>query len=128
MRRGKHWLQTAGVLVGLLVWAAGCQENQSPDVRQARLLAAENIQLKKELNRCQARLEALKAEYDRQLERKETQLAATRKLSEDLQDDLRQGIAERVKAVTTRVMDENARLRQEIEALRIEIAELKAQQ
>ena len=120
---------TAGALAGLLlVWLVGCQQNQTPDMRQARLAAAENIELRKELDNCKARMEALKKEYDRQLERKDAQLAASRKLSEDLQEDLRKGIAARVNMVMSKVMDENAELRKEVEALRAENTTLKMQQ
>jgi outer membrane murein-binding lipoprotein Lpp len=129
MDRERHWCLTAGVLAGLLlVWGAGCQQNQDPDARQARLAAAENIQLKKDVASYKSRLEALQKEYDRQLERKDAQLAASRKLSQDLQDDLRKGIAERVNAVANKVMEDNARLRKENESLRAEIARLKTPQ
>ena len=127
MRREKRWMRIAGVLAGLLlVWGAGCQQNQDPNTRQARLAAAENIQLKQDLARCEARVEALKEQFAQELERKDAQLAASRKLGDDLKEDLRQGIATRVNAVATKVMDENARLRQEIETLRAEIAKLNA--
>lgn len=129
MKQQGRWTWIAVGLAGwLLVCTAGCQSDQTPDVRQARLAAAESIQLRKDLANCQARLEALKDEYDRQLTRKEAQLAASRQLSEDLKEDLRRGIAARVNAVTSRVLDENARLRQENERLRAEIAKLKGQQ
>ncbi len=129
MIRERHWLLTAAMLVGLLlVWTAGCQQNQDPDARQGRLAVAESAQLRKDLASCQARMEALKDEYDRQLERKEAQLATARKLSEDLRQELREGIASRVNAVTAKVVDENARLRREIDDLRAELAKLKMQQ
>jgi hypothetical protein len=124
MRAERLWL-LAGLL---LVWGAGCQQNQDPDSRQTRLAVAENIQLKKDLAGCQSRLDTLKKEYERQLERKDAQLAASRKLGEDLQEDLRKGIAARVNAVTDKVMEDNARLRKENEALQAEIAQLKSQQ
>jgi uncharacterized protein YlxW (UPF0749 family) len=122
MKRERRWMWIAGLL---LVWGAGCQQNQDPDTRQARLAVAENIQLRKDLARCEARVEALKGEYTKQLERRDAQLAASRQLGDDLKEDLRKGIATRVNAVTTKVMDENARLRKEIETLRAEIAKLK---
>ncbi|MBN1507740.1 MAG: hypothetical protein JW955_12890 [Sedimentisphaerales bacterium] len=125
MKPERRWMQGVGVLSGLLlVWVAGCQQNGDPDMRQARLAAAENIELKKDLARCEARIESLKKEYDQQLARKDAQLAASRKLSEDLKKDLEKGIAERVKAVTASVMEENAKLRREIEELRAKIGEL----
>jgi alanyl-tRNA synthetase len=37
----------AAVCIG--AWAGGCQEEQAPDVKMNRLISAENIQLKKEI-------------------------------------------------------------------------------
>jgi hypothetical protein len=126
MERETRWLWVASALAAaFLVWTAGCQQNQDPDARQARLAVAENIQLKRDLARCEARIEALKEQFAQELEKKDAQLATSRRLSEDLQEDLRQGIAARVSAVTTKVMDESARLRKENDELRAEIAKLK---
>jgi hypothetical protein len=128
MKPEKRWMLVVAVLAAWsLVWVAGCQQNQDPDMRQARLAAAENILLKKDLARCEARIESLKKEYDQQLARKDAQLVASRKLSEDLREDLRKGVATRVNAVTGKVMDENAKLRKEVETLRAEIAKLRMQ-
>ncbi len=129
MKPEKRWMLVVAVLAAWsLVWVSGCQQNQDPDMRQARLAAAENIELKKDLARCEERIESLKKEYDQQLARKDAQLVASRKLSEDLREDLRKGVATRVNAVTGKVMDENAKLRKEVETLRAEIAKLRMRQ
>ncbi len=42
-----------------------------------------------------------------------------------LQQEIKKGIDQRVQTITARVLDENAKLRQEIEQLKAEIAKLK---
>ncbi len=106
---------------------AGCQQPQTPNEKQARLLAAENIQLKERLANQQSRMETLQKQQTQKLQRQEQELSKCRARSEQLQKDLETGIAERVKDVTTKVMDENARLRKEIETLQAEIKKLKAE-
>lgn len=105
---------------------AGCQQPQTPNEKQARLLAAENIQLKERLVSQQARAETVQKQQARKLQQQEQELAACRTRTEQLQKDLKKGIAERVGDVTTKVVDENARLRKEIQRLQAEIKKLKA--
>ncbi len=115
--------------VTLLVVAAmlaGCQQPQTPDEKQARLLAAENIQLKERLTSQQARVETAQKQQGQKLQQQEQELSKCRARAEQLQKDLEKGIAERVQDVTTKVMDENVRLRKEIERLQSEIEKLKA--
>jgi chromosome segregation ATPase len=117
-------------VVTLLIVAAilaGCQQPQTPDEKQARLLAAENIQLKGRLADQQTKMEALQKQQSRKLQQQEQELSKCRARAEQLQKDLDKGIAERVKDVTTKVMDENARLRKEIESLQAEVKKLKAE-
>jgi len=106
---------------------AGCQQPQTPNEKQARLLAAENMQLKERLANQQARAETAQKQQAQKLQQQEEELAKCRARAEQLQKDLEKGIAERVRDVTTQVMDENARLRKEIERLQAEIKKLKAQ-
>lgn len=106
---------------------AGCQQPQTPNEKQARLLAAENIQLKERLTNQQAKMETLQKQQAQKLQQQEQELATCRARAEQLQKDLETGIAERVKDVTTKVMDENARLRKEIETLQAQIKKLKAE-
>jgi len=118
-------------VVGLLIvslLAGGCgREETAPDVRQARLIAAESMQLKQRLADLEGQIDELKAQHAQDLERREEQLAACQKRAEALEQDLRQGVARRVEGVTATVMAENARLRQELEQLRAELQQLQAQ-
>ena len=110
-----------GLVAGLLavaIWVGGCHRQVTPGAKQARLIAAENMQLKKSLTSRQAELDQLEAQHAEEMQRKDAQLAACRKRIAALESDLKQGIAERVNSVTAAVMDENARLRRELEKLK----------
>ena len=109
----------------LCLLAVGCREAQTPDAKQARLIAAENMQLEKDLADRDAQMAKLKADYDKQLRAKDDQLAADRKRIETLQNDVQKAVSERVSQVTAAVMDENAKLRKENEALRAQIEKRK---
>lgn len=105
---------------------AGCQQQQqTPNEKQARLLAAENTELKQKLASQQNRMETLQKQQAQRLQQQEQELSQCRARAEQLQKDLEKGIAERVGDVTTKVMDENARLRKEIKDLQAEIEKLK---
>jgi cell division protein FtsB len=122
------WGCAAVGLVFALVPAAGCRREQRtppPGEKQARLLAAQNVELKDRLAEKQAQIESLQREHARQLRQRQKELAQCRARNTALQQDLDKGIAERVKSVTARVVDENAKLRREIEVLRAEIVKLK---
>ncbi len=114
---------TAG---GLSACVSGCRQEATPEARQARLIAAESIQLKERLAERDAEMERLQAHYAREIERRQQQLEACRKRIEALEKDLHSGIAQRVDSVMAPVMAENARLRKEIETLRAEIERLKS--
>lgn len=118
-RDNKYWgLIGALLIVSLLI--VGCRQDKAPQARQARLIAVENAQLKERLTDVEAR-------HAKELGRCQEELAVCRRRIETLERDLQKGIAARVNSVTMAVMNENARLRQEIEELRAEIARLEAQ-
>lgn len=109
------------LIAGLLMIslpAGGCRREQTPDAKQARLIAAESMQLKERLADLEDEIARLRAQHAQDLARRADQLAACRRRVEALERDLQKGIAERVNSVTASVMGENARLRREIEALR----------
>jgi chromosome segregation ATPase len=116
------------VVVGLMLGlGSGCRRETTPEARQARLIAAESMQLRKQLADCDAEMEKLKARHAKEIEQRQTQLDACQQRVEALQKDLQKGVAARVESVMATVMDENGRLRKEIESLRAEIDSLKAQ-
>lgn len=122
------FMLTTGLAFSLLL-IAGCQgENElTPTERQARLLAAQNVDLKQRVNDLQRQMLTLEQEWRAQLLKRDEELKKCQAQNERLKKDLDTGIAERVTGVTVAVMEENARLREQIEALQAEIARLRTQ-
>ena len=116
------------VISAAIVAGAGCQEEQqTPSVKKARLVAAENIKLKKQLEQRDQEIEELKRKYSRELQEQKQRLSECLKQKEDLQQQLREGMKERVEAVLSAVVEDNAKLRQEIKDLKAQITELRKQ-
>ena len=114
----------AGVVVAVIVSGCQQQKTQVPNEKQARLLAAQSADLQKELAVCRAEIEAVREKHAQELQTRDEELARCKARIEALQKDLETGIAERVAGVTTKLMHENARLRQEVEQLKTQIAGL----
>lgn len=104
---------------------AGNQPQEAPSQPQARLLAAQDADLQKQLAARQAEIETLQKKHAKELRQRDLELLQCRARIDALQKDLEKGIDERVKSVAAAVMDENAKLRQEVEQLKAEIATLK---
>ena len=85
----------------LTLFHAGCAEKEVTDTRKSRLIAAENLQLKQNLSQCNQQIEQLKNTHEKQMQ-------------------------EQVKSVLAAMIDENAKLRAEIETLKAEIEKLKS--
>jgi outer membrane murein-binding lipoprotein Lpp len=117
----------AGFLVIAVFLFAGCQQQQTmteaPNERQARLLAAQSADLQRQLAARQSEIETLRHKHAEELGRRDEELAKCKAQIQRLQEDLEKGIDERVRGVTTTLMEENARLREEIERLKAETAE-----
>lgn len=128
MKPTEHKMLAVAAAVGLLLGlGSGCRQEATPDTKQARLIAAESMQLRKQLAARGAEMEELKVQHAKEIEQRQEQLAACQKKVEVLQKDLERGVAARVESVVATMMDENARLRREIESLRAEISALRAQ-
>jgi DNA anti-recombination protein RmuC len=119
--------------LGVVAWfvvvlLAGCQQQQpTPSEKQARLISAENIELKRSLTSQQAQVETLRQQHAKELEQHDQELAQCKARNEQLRKDIEEGIAQRVKEVTAAVVTENARLREQIKELQAQIESLKAQ-
>lgn len=113
---------TRALLVALVAMAlAGCQQPQQqepPNEKQARLLAAQSADLKKALAAKDAEIASLRQKHAQAIQQRDAELAKCKARIEALQKDLDKGIAERVDRLTTPVIDENAKLRKEIEQLK----------
>jgi uncharacterized protein involved in exopolysaccharide biosynthesis len=107
---------------------AGCQQQprqETPDLRQARLRAVQDADLQKQLTAREAEIKTLQEKHAQELRVRDQELIRCKVRISELERDLRKGIDERIKSVTAPVLNENTRLRQDVEQLRAEIEKLK---
>lgn len=115
----------------LLVAAAvmligGCGGQQAPpNVKQSRAIAAENIELKKQVEQRTKEIETLKELHSEQLDKQEKLLAACQQEKETWKKKAQQNIRDQVKGVLDAVMEENLKLREENKELKAQIEELR---
>ena len=114
---------TVGTIVIML--AAGCEEQNLSNVKKHRLIATENIQLKKQLQQRDAEIEKQKPLCDKKIERQKKLLEKCRLVKMVLEERVNENIQERVDAVLTAVMEKNANLQKENNQLKAEIGQLK---
>ena len=108
----------------VLVLIAGCGEKEPPSVRQSRAIAAENMELQKEVDRSEARFENLKRQYDKELEKQHDLLDKCKEERDQWKTKSQQNVRDQVEGVLDSVMADNARLREENAKLKTQIAEL----
>jgi hypothetical protein len=103
---------------------AGCAEQQEPGDRKYRLISAENLTLKKDLQQRDKEIEKLKALNDRQSKSQAEALDDCMKQQEVLREKAKQNIRDQVKNVLDVVLEQNTKLRQENAALKAQIEQL----
>ena len=109
-----------------LICTSSCQEAQTPSGKKCRLVAAENIELKKQLGQKDKQISDLKAQYTVRVRLEQDKLAECQKKVADCQVELKESLSKKVADVLATTMEEIAKLRAENEALKAQIAELKA--
>jgi len=115
------------VMTVAMVFLTGCQQPQeAPNQQQARLLAAQNADLQKQLEVRQAEINTLQKKHAQELRVRDQELIRCKVRIDALQQEIKAGIDQRVQTITARVLDENAKLRQENEQLKAQIEKLKA--
>ena len=114
-------------VVVVIMLIAGCEEQQLPSAKKSRLIAAENMQLEKELERRSEDIERLKELHDREIQKQEKLLAKCLEEKETWKEKSRQNIRNQVNGVVDAIMVQNAKLRRENEKLKAQIEQLKAQ-
>jgi GTPase involved in cell partitioning and DNA repair len=110
-----------------LILAGGCGQPEPPNVKKARAIAAENIELKKELAKSNKELEILKADYSKEIKAQKKMLQTCLQEKEQLKEKSRQNVRDQVKNVLDTVLDENAKLRAENSRLKAQIEQLQKQ-
>jgi septal ring factor EnvC (AmiA/AmiB activator) len=110
-----------------LMLTIGCGPQQPPNVKKARAIAAENIELRKELNRRNNQIKTLKEQYGEEIEAQKKKLKTCLQEKEELKEKSRQNIRDQVKGVLDPVLEENKKLREENTRLKAQIEELQKQ-
>jgi len=109
-----------------VLFCAGCQQSAAPNDKQARLFAAQNQELQQQLAARQTEIRTLQQKHAQELRLRDQELARCRARLDALQQDLEKGIDERVRGVTTALIEESAKLRQEVEQLKAQLERIKA--
>lgn len=110
------------ISIGLgAVLIAGCGQKEAPSVKQSRAIAAENMELQKQLDRSQARIENFKEQYDEELEKQQRLLEKCQQERDQWKAKSRQSVRDQVKSVLDSVMADNTRLREENAILKAQI-------
>ncbi len=111
--------------VGVVVMSiAGCGEQAPPGVKKSRLIAAENMRLTKELERCDKEIESIKELHNKEIKKQEKLLAKCLEEKESWKQKARQNVRNQVKGVFDAVMEQNVKLSEENEKLKAQIEKL----
>ncbi len=95
MRNGIYGVVAA--LVAMLVFA-GCQQpaQEAPNQQQARLLAAQNADLQKQLEARQAEIKVMQEKHTKELRLRDQELIRCKVRIDALQQEIKKGIDQRV--------------------------------
>jgi hypothetical protein len=110
-----------------LMQTTGCGPQEPPNVKKTRVIAAENIELKRQLDRRNKEIKMLKEQYEKETKAQKKLLQECLQEKEEWQNKSRQNIRNQVKGVLDTVLEENAKLREENKQLESQIAELQKQ-
>jgi|GEM_PF-2007425 len=130
----KTLLTLAGVFVGAAL-LTGCEKENLGNMResenQSRLIAMENAQLKQDLETqkqlCEQQLRRLHKLHERRMGQQKEALDKCKQQVNSLEELSRDGVQKYMDGVLGPAMDENIKLRQEIEDLKAQIQKLEAE-
>ena len=112
------------VVVFTILLIASCGPKEPPSVKQSRAIAAENIEIKKQLERRDREIETLKEQYEKEIKKQKKLFADCQQEKEDWKNKARQNIRNQVEPVLDAVVDETAKLREENTKLKAQIEQL----
>jgi len=121
---GKTFVLVVCIAVMLTI---GCGPQEQPNVKKTRVIAAENIELRKQLDHRNKEIEMLKQQYEKETKAQKKLLQECLLEKEEWQNKSRQNIRNQVKGVLDTVLEENTKLREENKQLESQIAELQKQ-
>ncbi len=107
-----------------LMLTGGCESQEQTSFKKNRTIAAENIELRKELDRRNKEIKTLKKQYSEKIDEQREQLRKCLQEKEELKQKSRQNVREQVSSVLDTVMEENKNLRQENASLKAQIEQL----
>ena len=110
-----------------VVFSAGCQEEQMPDQKRSRLIAAENIKLKKELGQREDEVARLKESMETESAKQASLLSECKKQQEELKVQLMDKSKKQVEEILQAAIDQNAATMAENELLKRRVEELEAE-
>ena len=103
---------------------AGCGQQEPPSMKKSRLIAVENMQLKRQLEQRGREIEKLKQMHNREIKEREELLAKCVREKDRWKQKARQNVKNQVKGVFDAVMEQNAKLLEENKKLKAEIEKL----
>ena len=126
--KSPDWKAFICIVVFVVILIGGCAgQNEPPDTKKSRAIAAENIELRKELERRNMEIEKLKGQHKQEINEQKQLLAECLKEKEIWKQKSRQNIRGQVKGVLDTVLEENKKLRDENARLKAQIEALQKQ-
>jgi hypothetical protein len=116
-------LAAGAVAIMLILGCEEQQQQQQPSAKMAKLVAAENIQLKKQLELRDKDIEKLKQLNEKELKNQEELLAKCQKEKKDLDEQLAGKFEAQMNSLIKDVAEENTKLREENENLKAPLKE-----
>lgn len=107
-----------------IILITGCGPKEPPSVKQNRAIAAENIELRKQVKQLNQEIESLKEQHEKELEKQEKLLAQCEQDKDALKKKAQQNIRSQVAPVLDAVIDETAKIREENAKLKAQIEQL----
>lgn len=129
-RAQKAFVLAVSIVVIMLI--AGCDEEQNLSstksaVKKHRLIAAENMRLKKDLERRDKEIKSQKELHNKKSKQQQELLEKCLKEKNACQERTQQDIQKQVDSVLTVVMEKSEELRKENESLKAQIEKLQAE-
>ncbi len=112
------FILTIGIVV---VFVAGCAEQEPPTFRESRAIAAENIALNKEVDRLNNQIDELKKQHEQEMKQQKEALAGMTEEKEAWRMKAQKNIREQVKGVLDAVLESNDKLREENKQLKAQV-------
>ncbi len=111
------------------VLSAGCEKKEAINTRQAKLVGAQNLQLKQEIQELKAQLETRKNTYQKELLKQKKVVNDLKNQNEDLRAKFNTEFGDEINdmmvSMASSFGEQNKQLREENEQLKKQIEELK---